>query len=304
MVTPNPESINKIYERNRRMKEDEEGTVDSGVVDDDPAYIPARIFEPPAFIPITTMEWIPYKDLNGDANLYSIRNKQVHQRVHECSRALDLLVALNTGYDVQNILDQLLDPSEFEELLDVDKAVVMGHSFGGATTIIALGAEPRFQLGVCLDGWMYPIRKESFDLVTQPLLFINLEEIQSNANLKIIRDILAGPKTRTPSPIGNKPSSSSFYNDYNEDNQIDRRVITIKGTVHYNQSDAPFVLNWFMKMMFGGKSKRSPFTAHDLTATLALDFISKHLHVLMPEEKEVYLNLQKKKLTEGLPSKL
>ena len=40
--------------------------------------------------------------------------------------------------------------------------------------MLGLSKEPRFKLGIVLDGWFFPIRDEDLtDDVTQPILFVN-----------------------------------------------------------------------------------------------------------------------------------
>ena len=42
--------------------------------------------------------------------------------------------------------------------MDLSNPVMCGHSFGGATTLMALATEPKFKIGIVLDGWLFPIR--------------------------------------------------------------------------------------------------------------------------------------------------
>lgn len=50
----------------------------------------------------------------------------------------------------------------------------LGHSFGGATTLLTLAKDTRFKMGLVLDGWLFPIRDEELAAdVKQPVLFIN-----------------------------------------------------------------------------------------------------------------------------------
>ena len=71
---------------------------------------------------------------------------QVRQRASEVRQALDLLHQLNNGADIQNMLegDRVFDYGKFKGRLDVATAAVMGHSFGGATTIQVLSEDPCF----------------------------------------------------------------------------------------------------------------------------------------------------------------
>ena len=77
---------------------------------------------------------------------------QVKQRAIDAKQALDILYMLNDGADIQNMLeDDGVDGrgfnfGQFRGSLDVKSAAVMGHSFGGATTIQTLSEDPRFML--------------------------------------------------------------------------------------------------------------------------------------------------------------
>ena len=54
---------------------------------------------------------------------------------------------LNDGGNIQNMLDHSRDYdfSQFKGRLDMESAAIMGHSFGGSTTVLALSEEPRFR---------------------------------------------------------------------------------------------------------------------------------------------------------------
>lgn len=67
------------------------------------------------------------------------------QRSSEVSQSLDLLNSLNNGEDVKNLMGGMFDLRQFTGRLDVDSAAVIGHSFGGATTVVTLGSDSRFK---------------------------------------------------------------------------------------------------------------------------------------------------------------
>ncbi|XP_054156830.1 platelet-activating factor acetylhydrolase 2, cytoplasmic-like isoform X2 [Oppia nitens] len=255
---------------------------------DDPNYIPPKALAAVSSVPHIAMEWVRFRNIpitKTGRKIYNFRNQQIHHRVRECSRALDLLEALQAGYELNNLLDPLFNISEFEGLIDLEKAIIMGHSMGGATALMSAGTELRFKVAVCLDAWMYPIKDECFDLVTQPILFINTENfIEMEANLNKMKELM----TTTDNPIG---SESSVAEDY-------RKAQSIRGAVHFNQCDIPFVFHWLTKLFigqYGQRSKRNRFTAMDLSSYLALSFISKHLDIIIDEDVETYLSEQKKK---------
>ena len=78
-------------------------------------------------------------------------NFQVKQRAIDAKQALNMLYLLNDGVDIQNMLEtgphgRGFDFSQFKGSLDMGLTAVMGHSFGGATTIQTLSEDPRFML--------------------------------------------------------------------------------------------------------------------------------------------------------------
>ena len=53
-----------------------------------------------------------------------------------------------------------------------------------------LAIDKRFQVGVALDAWMWPLKDESPQLasrIEQPILFINMEAFQNGRSLKVMK---------------------------------------------------------------------------------------------------------------------
>lgn len=243
-----------------------------------------------SIIPKTTTEWIKFQDVPEDAKeLYDLRNSQVKERAGEILKLLDVIDKLNKGSNVCNIIDGLLDPREFQGLLNTDRVTLMGHSMGATSALVAASLAPNriFSL-VAMDAWMYPIHKELNFQLPQPLLFVNTEKFaysHRKRNLRAINSLLLGQ----------------------EEKEVIRKIWTVKGAVHYNQTDLPFVFTYLTKVLFGGSSKRHPLTAHDLSASLILDFLCNQLQVhsnnFSLPEREYHLKKNKRKLKEGLGKK-
>ena len=70
---------------------------------------------------------------------------QLLQRVGEVGKVLDMLQLLNEREDVFNMMEEKFDWSQFRGRLQLDTAAVMGHSFGGTTTVKALYTDKRFK---------------------------------------------------------------------------------------------------------------------------------------------------------------
>ena len=206
---------------------------------------------------------------SGSGNLvqdeYIFRNKQIHQRSKEVSRTLDILLDLNDGKDIGNIFQKYktsqadsgnVNLHQFENKMDVSNPVIAGQSFGGATTILALIEDERFKIGVAQDAWLFPLKDEDISVnYTIPILCINTESFLSPENLGKMSQL----KT-------------------DDENGAERKFCYIKGSVHQNQLDLPFVLrNKTMKKMFGSHSETHPEKVMSLNNKLTIQFIEKKL---------------------------
>jgi platelet-activating factor acetylhydrolase len=168
-------------------------------------------------------QWIPYKDFEFEKE-FKFRNDQVNIRSSEVSQSLDVLQVLNDGGPVRDMLGEgLYDFSQFGGRLDMAAAGVMGHSFGGATTITALAKDERFKCGITLDVWMFPVHKSILETkISQPLIFINSYIFSKwTENVNKLSKLLKPP---------------------NEKGISDCSLLTLKGSVHTSQCDVPFAV--------------------------------------------------------------
>ena len=72
---------------------------------------------------------------------------QVKKRCFDVKQALNILFLLNDGGDIRNMLEdgEDFDFRQFKGRLDVESAAIIGHSFGGGTTVQVICDEPRFK---------------------------------------------------------------------------------------------------------------------------------------------------------------
>ena len=73
---------------------------------------------------------------------------KVELRANDVRQGLDVLHLLNSGGDIRNMLDeadQKFDFRQFRGHLDLERASIIGHSFGGCTAVLALSKEQRFK---------------------------------------------------------------------------------------------------------------------------------------------------------------
>ncbi|KAM6992263.1 platelet-activating factor acetylhydrolase [Tautogolabrus adspersus] len=196
-------------------------------------------------------EWMYYRSLRHRESEFPLRNRQVKQRGDECILALDKLAEINSGIAVQNVLQTKFDCTTLENSMDMCRIAVMGHSFGGATVIEALCKEVKFKCGIALDSWMFPLDDEIFARVKQPIFFINSEKFQWAGNISRMKKL--------------------------DSAVIQRKMITIRGTVHQSFPDFTFLTgNWIGKLM-KLKGEIDPELALDLSNKATLAFLQRHL---------------------------
>lgn len=196
-------------------------------------------------------KWLYYKPHKQGEDEFLFRNRQVHQRGEECTRALNLLTDINKGIMVQNVFPLDFDFSKMKDCLDLCKVAIMGHSFGGATVLDSLSKEHRFSCGVALDAWMFPLEDDIHTRIQKPILFINSEKFQWLPNILKIKKL--------------------------DSTTIQRKMITIMGTVHQSFPDFTFLTGHFIGRMFGLKGTIDPHIAIDISNKAALAFMQRHL---------------------------
>ncbi|KAF4082415.1 hypothetical protein AMELA_G00151560 [Ameiurus melas] len=192
-----------------------------------------------------------YRPLKTDESELLLRNNQVKQRADECIRALDLLIDINSGKSVENILLSEFDWSKLKNCMDLCRIAVMGHSFGGATVIECLCKEVKFKCGIALDAWMFPLEEEIFPRVKQPIFFINSEKFQWAGNIILMKKL--------------------------DSAVIPRKMITILGAVHQSFPDFTFLTGHWVGKILKLQGEIDPHIAMDLCNRASLAFLQQHL---------------------------
>ncbi|XP_025949651.1 platelet-activating factor acetylhydrolase isoform X1 [Dromaius novaehollandiae] len=197
-------------------------------------------------------EWIYYRKLKSGEEERSLRHKQVQQRAQECIKALNVILEINSGEEVMNVLNSDFDWNLLKDSVDTSRIAVMGHSFGGATVIESLSKEIRFRCGIALDAWMLPVGEDIYqNSVQQPLLFINSEKFQWADNILKMKKLGS--------------------------NDTNKKMITIKGSVHQSFPDFTFVSGELVGRFFKLKGEIDPNEAIDISNHASLAFLQKHL---------------------------
>ncbi|XP_040204396.1 platelet-activating factor acetylhydrolase isoform X2 [Rana temporaria] len=195
--------------------------------------------------------WIYTKAPKPGSDEFPLRFEQVQKRADECIRALDLVLDINAGKPVTNALPSNFDWLLLKDSIDLQRVAAMGHSFGAATAIKALGRDSRFRCGVALDSWMFSLRDEIFTTIHQPVLFVNSEKFQWVENVMLMK----------------KMDSTS----------VERKMITIKGSVHQSFPDFTFLTGYLIGKIFKLKGEIDPYVGMDIIINVTLAFLQRHL---------------------------
>lgn len=122
-------------------------------------------------------EFIPYAHFTPGIHGPDFRRKQLETRRGDLDATLAAIRTADLG-DGKFI--PLSDEVEFPELtgkVDVQSAVVVGHSFGAATVLSYAAAHPGLaRKVVCLDAWLQPLGEEfmrAVDLRDSDVLFVD-----------------------------------------------------------------------------------------------------------------------------------
>ncbi|XP_075411116.1 platelet-activating factor acetylhydrolase isoform X2 [Tenrec ecaudatus] len=195
--------------------------------------------------------WVYIRSINSNEDHTAIRNNQVRQRAKECSQALDLILDLDHGKPVTNAIYSEFDFRQLKGSIDRNKIAIMGHSFGGATVLQTLSEDQRFRCGIALDAWMFPLGDEVYSRIPQPLFLINSEKFQSPESIQKMKKLFLPDR--------------------------ERKMITIKGSVHQNFDDFTFVAGNVLGKMLTLKGDIDSNLAIDLNNKASLAFLQKHL---------------------------
>ncbi|PIK42123.1 putative platelet-activating factor acetylhydrolase-like [Apostichopus japonicus] len=184
---------------------------------------------------------------------FELRNYQVKQRAEECIATLDTLTDMHDGKEVENIMPDKFDFTQLQGKLDLDRVAICGHSFGGGTSIVAMSKDSRFKCSVPLDAWLFPLSGDVYEKVQQPILFINTYYFQWKDNISKMNKLMP-----------------SEYNDA-------RRLLTIRETVHFSQSDIPLLLPLAVSKKIKYTGSLRPDIALEINNRAMLAFLWQHL---------------------------
>jgi platelet-activating factor acetylhydrolase len=252
---------------------------------------------------------MPYRRPKQDEDEYRMRRGQIHHRLGEIHSAWELLERLNSGNAVDNCLEEItatatatatstslatlnddnanndsvtpnrFDQKQLKNRLDLDRAVMAGHSFGAATTIEAL-REPDmpYKCGVILDAWMFAVSKE-VKPIPPPIVAINSQAFTRwNENYSVLRDHMMHWHDKQ-----RENNATKHRDDNHHHHTLERGIygpswlFTIRDSGHQNQSDFPILFQRLMRHVpnFGGKC--DPIEALEVNNRVCLEFLRRIL---------------------------
>ncbi|XP_043573474.1 platelet-activating factor acetylhydrolase 2, cytoplasmic-like isoform X1 [Chiloscyllium plagiosum] len=206
---------------------------------------------PPASLAEMEEEWLPYRKPDTAEEDFALRNKQLCHRMEECSRVLDVLTDIHNGKFIKNYLPGHLDLSIMKACIDLKRVAVMGHSFGGSTSILAITRDSRFRCAVALDSWMFPLTDDIYSKALRPVFFVNSEKFQTNDSIDKMKRLRSN------------------------NNEI--KIITIIGSVHQSQTDFTLLTGQLLSLAFETKGTIDPIMGLNITNKASLAFLQRHL---------------------------
>ncbi|XGW04047.1 hypothetical protein V3C99_015300 [Haemonchus contortus] len=185
-----------------------------------------------------------------DRRMYKIRNQQLNKRVSECVKALHVLEEINLGQlQVENIaVGKEFDWSMFKKRMDLTRAFIAGHSFGGATSIAATAFSTDFQAAAVLDGWLYPLEPGHYERATQPTLFLNAGRWQFMENVERMHKLR---------------------------NITDMSMYTFRDAEHQTFTDFPFLVNSYIGRRMKLYGETPPDVTMEATVKMTVAFFNK-----------------------------
>jgi len=188
----------------------------------------------------------PPKDMEYTRkNVNGFREPQLSHRREEVKSVLRYISEIDSDKDA---------PQPFRHV-DKSRTWLAGHSFGGCSTIFCQNDDyiaSKLVGCILLDVWSYPLNKSmSQSGLRLPTLSILTEQFATNPEAPITKRVFAA----STAPV------ESFY---------------IKGTVHMQMSDAPFLFKSRLSKVTQTTGKLSREVSQDIMIDTVVDFFKLH----------------------------
>lgn len=185
--------------------------------------------------------------INTEAEFWAARGPQL------AARTGDVMFMLNQIHQRQFDSQSAQPANPVWQRADLSRVGVFGHSFGGATSIMASDQDPRILAAVALDGWMVPVPPEVIKRGTsKPFLYLGQQQWDDELNYKKLDRFLAN-------------SNGIVHSE------------RLPNTKHMDFADAPHLSSFAKRIGFAGS-----MPSEELRAKLSADilgFFDTHLNV-------------------------
>ena len=178
--------------------------------------------------------------IDSEEAFWAFRGPQLNTRAKDMSFLLDQIQARKSQGEAiwQNI--------------STDRVGIFGHSFGGATSILAAAQDPRFSAVIALDGWMVPVPPETIEAgLNVPMLYMGQPQWEG-----------------TPLNYENLDSLISNSAGFT-------KKLLISETKHMDYSDAPQFSNFAKRIGYAGKI--SSIELKEILNSETLQFFNTHV---------------------------
>jgi predicted dienelactone hydrolase len=204
-------------------------------------------------------------DISNEAEFWAARGPQLEARTGDIRFILDVIKSRSTEAQ-DNVATSTMS---LWQRIDPDRIGVFGHSFGGATSLMALSQDPRIRAAIALDGWMVPVPEAAIDAGTdKPVLYLGQERWDEPLNYEKLDRFIANSAGQAKKEIW-------------------------PGTKHMDFADAPHLSNFARRIGFAG-SLPSAELRERLNGSI-LTFFADHLAKHTPSVEAVTMEQSKMK---------
>jgi len=189
---------------------------------------------------------------------YDIRNKQLKYRTGDISYLINMLEKINLGHIESTLFNKL----------NLDKIGIFGHSFGGATSLLASINDERIDACLAYDAWFIPLEeKVLLNDFNKPFLHIGQTEWENKLNYQKL---------------------DLFLNHCKNDHY----KLVIKDSKHFDFTDIPHFSPLTEKLKISGKIEKNDLKM--ILNEITINFFDKYLKNQTLFDPEMISNKYKK----------